>query len=134
MPKPRVYELARELGLSSQEIIEKLKAMGIEAKAPSSSVDEDQATKFKRHVRLESQSSKKNRVYGSDEDEDGRDVSLGAEGLRRARADAEIFHAFARRGDDGRERAPERNEPSREHGAGADVADVGAPQLAGRHL
>ena len=74
MPKPRVYELARELGLSSQEIIEKLKAMGIEAKAPSSSVDEDQATKFKRHVRLESQSSKRSRVYGSDEDEGERDA------------------------------------------------------------
>jgi translation initiation factor IF-2 len=74
MPKPRVYELARELGLSSQEIIEKLKAMGIEAKAPSSSVDEDQATKFKRHVRLESQSSKKSRVYGSEEDEGERDA------------------------------------------------------------
>ncbi len=74
MPKPRVYELARELGLSSQEIIEKLKAMGIEAKAPSSSVDEDQATKFKRHVRLETQSSKKGRVYGSEEDEGERDA------------------------------------------------------------
>jgi translation initiation factor IF-2 len=74
MPKPRVYELARELGLSSQEIIEKLKAMGIEAKAPSSSVDEDQAVKFKRHVRLESQGSKKNRVYGSEEDEGERDT------------------------------------------------------------
>ena len=74
MPKPRVYELARELGLSSQEIIEKLKAMGIEAKAPSSSVDEDQATKFKRHVRLENQSARKSRVYGSDEDEGERDA------------------------------------------------------------
>ena len=74
MPKPRVYELARELGLSSQEIIDKLKAMGIEAKAPSSSVDEDQATKFKRHVRLESQGSKKSRVYGSEEDEGERDA------------------------------------------------------------
>ena len=74
MPKPRVYELARELGLSSQEIIDKLKAMGIEAKAPSSSVDEDQATKFKRHVRLESQSARKTRVYGSEEDEGERDA------------------------------------------------------------
>ncbi len=74
MPKPRVYELARELGLSSPEIIEKLKAMGIEAKAPSSSVDEDLAAKFKRHVRLETQGSKKNRVYGSEEDEGERDA------------------------------------------------------------
>ena len=74
MPKPRVYELARELGLSSHEVIEKLKAMGVEAKAPSSSVDEDQATKFKRHVRLESQGSRKNRVYGSEEDEGERDT------------------------------------------------------------
>jgi translation initiation factor IF-2 len=74
MPKPRVYELARELGLSSQEIIEKLKAMGVEAKAPSSSVDEDQATKFKRQMRLESQSARKGRVYGSEEDEGERDA------------------------------------------------------------
>ena len=86
MPKPRVYELARELGLSSQEIIEKLKAMGIEAKAPSSSVDEDQAIKFKRHVRLEGQSAKKSRVYGSEEDEGERDA---IEKQREARIAAE---------------------------------------------
>ena len=91
MPKPRVYELARELGLSSQEIIEKLKAMGIEAKAPSSSVDEDQAVKFKRHVRLESQSSKKNRVYGSEEDEGERDA---LEKEREARIAAERAERF----------------------------------------
>jgi len=86
MPKPRVYELARELGLSSQEIIEKLKAMGVDAKAPSSSVDEDQATKFKRHVRLESQSARKSRVYGSEEDEGERDTQ---EKEREARVAAE---------------------------------------------
>ena len=93
MPKPRVYELARELGLSSQEIIEKLKAMGIDAKAPSSSVDEDQATKFKRHVRLESQSARKSRVYGSEEDEGERDTLEKEREARVAAERAEREHA-----------------------------------------
>ena len=92
MPKPRVYELARELGLSSQEIIEKLKAMGIEAKAPSSSVDEDQATKFKRQIRLEGQGARKTRVYGSEEDEGERDTLAKEREARVAaeRADREL--------------------------------------------
>jgi len=93
MPKPRVYELARELGLSSHEVIEKLKAMGVEAKAPSSSVDEDQATKFKRHVRLENQGSRKNRVYGSEEDEGERDTLEREREAKVAAERAEREHA-----------------------------------------
>ena len=107
MAKPRVYELARELGLSSHEIIEKLKAMGIEAKAPSSSVDEDQAIKFKRHVRLEGQSAKRSRVYGSEADEGERDAlekereaKVAAERAERAQAakDAEKARAARKAG------------------------------------
>ncbi len=55
----------------------------------------------------------------------------------RATADAaraEVLHAVAERRDDGRDGAAERDQPGREHGAGADVADVRAPDLARRHL
>ena len=40
MSKKRVHEIAKEHGLSSKELLEKLKAAGIEAKAAGSSVDE----------------------------------------------------------------------------------------------
>ena len=47
---------------------------------------------------------------------------------------ADALQAVARRGDDGRQRARQRDEPGRQHRAGADVADVGAPDLPRRHL
>jgi len=40
MSKRRVHEIAKEHGLSSKELLEKLKAAGVEAKAAASSVDE----------------------------------------------------------------------------------------------
>jgi translation initiation factor IF-2 len=40
MSKKRVHEIAKEHGLSSKDLLEKLKAAGIEAKAAASSVDE----------------------------------------------------------------------------------------------
>jgi translation initiation factor IF-2 len=43
MTKKRVHEIAKEQGLSSKELLEKLKAAGIEAKAAASSVEEDAA-------------------------------------------------------------------------------------------
>ncbi len=45
MSKKRVHELAKEHGLSSKELLEKLKAAGIDAKAAASSVDEAAAAK-----------------------------------------------------------------------------------------
>jgi translation initiation factor IF-2 len=45
MSKKRVHELAKEHGLSSKEVLEKLHAAGIEVKAAASSVDEDAARK-----------------------------------------------------------------------------------------
>jgi translation initiation factor IF-2 len=45
MSKKRVHELAKEHGLSSKELLDKLKAAGIDAKAAASSVDEDAALK-----------------------------------------------------------------------------------------
>ena len=43
MPKKRVHEIAKEQGLSSKELLDKLHAAGVEAKVASSSVDESQA-------------------------------------------------------------------------------------------
>ncbi len=43
MSKKRVHEIAKEHGLSSKELLEKLKAAGVEAKAAASSVEEDAA-------------------------------------------------------------------------------------------
>ncbi|HTU79600.1 MAG TPA: translation initiation factor IF-2 [Solirubrobacteraceae bacterium] len=43
MSKKRVHEIAKEHGLSSKQLLEKLKAAGIEAKAAASSVEEDAA-------------------------------------------------------------------------------------------
>jgi translation initiation factor IF-2 len=45
MSKKRVHELAKEHGLSSKEVLDKLKAAGIEAKAAASSVEEGAALK-----------------------------------------------------------------------------------------
>jgi len=45
MSKKRVHEIAKEHGLSSKELLEKLKAAGIEAKAAASSVEESAALK-----------------------------------------------------------------------------------------
>src|SRR6478735_6854133 len=40
MSKKRVHEIAKEHGLSSKELLEKLHAAGVEAKAAASSVEE----------------------------------------------------------------------------------------------
>ncbi len=45
MSKKRVHEIAKEHGLSSKELLEKLKAAGVDAKAAASSVDEAAALK-----------------------------------------------------------------------------------------
>jgi translation initiation factor IF-2 len=45
MSKKRVHEIAKEQGLSSKELLERLKAAGVEAKAAASSVDEAVALK-----------------------------------------------------------------------------------------
>ncbi len=73
MHNVRVFQLARDLGLSSQEAIERLKRLGVEAKTASSSVDEDTADKLKRALKIDALAASKRRVYGSDEDESERE-------------------------------------------------------------
>jgi translation initiation factor IF-2 len=54
MDKVRVYELARELGMTSPETIQLLKnKLKIRVKSASSTIEEDVATKLKRMIRLE---------------------------------------------------------------------------------
>ena len=43
MARKRVHEIAKEQGLTSKEVLAKLKAAGIEAKAAASSVEEADA-------------------------------------------------------------------------------------------
>ncbi|HXV05997.1 MAG TPA: translation initiation factor IF-2 [Solirubrobacterales bacterium] len=45
MAKKRIHEIAKERGLSSKELLEALKAAGVDAKAAASSVDEAEALK-----------------------------------------------------------------------------------------
>ncbi len=47
MGKIKIYELAKELNLTSKEVVEKAKALGIEAKTHASSIEEEEAKKIK---------------------------------------------------------------------------------------
>jgi translation initiation factor IF-2 len=73
MGNVRVFTLARDLSLSSHEVVDRLKKLGVEVKTASSSVDEDTADKLRRIMKIDALTAKKKRVYGSDEDEDERD-------------------------------------------------------------
>jgi len=73
MANVRVFSLARDLRLSSQEVIDRLHKLGMEVKTASSSVDEDTADKLRRALKIDALTAKRKRVYGSDEDEDERD-------------------------------------------------------------
>ena len=69
MANVRVFQLARDLGIPSQEVIDRLKKLGVEVKTASSSIDEDTADKLKRALKIDALTAKKRRVYGSEEDE-----------------------------------------------------------------
>src|SRR5262249_3580962 len=73
MVNVRVFQLARDLGISSREVIDRLKRLGVDVKTASSSVDEDTADKLKRAVKIDALASRKRRIYGSEEDEAERD-------------------------------------------------------------
>lgn len=47
MGKIKIHEIAKEMGLTSKEIIEKANELGIEAKSHMSGVDEEEASKIK---------------------------------------------------------------------------------------
>src|SRR5215831_5908416 len=93
MGNVRVFNLARDLGLQSQEVIDRLKRLGIDVKTASSSVDEDTADKLKRALKIDALASRKRRIYGSEEDEAEREPAakqresrIAAERAERERA------------------------------------------------
>ena len=51
MSKVRIYDLAKEFGLKSKELADRLVAMGFAVTSPSSSVDDDVATAIRRKLR-----------------------------------------------------------------------------------
>jgi translation initiation factor IF-2 len=100
MGNVRVFQLARDLNLSSQEVIDRLKRLGMDVKTASSSVDEDTADKLKRALKIDAFTSRKKRIYGSEEDEAERELEkealaarIAAEQEARARAAAEAAAA-----------------------------------------
>ena len=50
MPKKRVHELAKELGLESKVLIARLEKIGIPVKSASSSLDEDEVGKSEKRT------------------------------------------------------------------------------------
>ncbi|MGE0456518.1 MAG: translation initiation factor IF-2 [Vicinamibacteria bacterium] len=133
MHNVRVFQLARDLDLSSQEVVDRLRKLGVEVKTASSSVDEDTADKLKRAVKIDSLTAKKKRVYGSDEDEAEREeqqralaARIAAERAERERAAEEAKAAReARKARPRRAKAPEAGvapkaeEPALHHAPGA---------------
>ena len=79
MGNVRVFHLARDLNLSSQEVIDRLKKLGADAKTASSSVDEDTADKLKRAIKIDTLTSRKKRIYGSEEEEAEREQQEAAQ-------------------------------------------------------
>jgi len=49
MPKKRVYELAKDLGLESKVLIARLEKIGISVKSASASLDEDEVEEQKKN-------------------------------------------------------------------------------------
>jgi translation initiation factor IF-2 len=82
MGNVRVFQLARDLNLSSQEVIDRLKKLGADAKTASSSVDEDMADKLKRALKIDALTARKRRIYGSEEDEAERELQEQAQAAR----------------------------------------------------
>jgi translation initiation factor IF-2 len=104
MGNVRVFQLARDLDLPSQEVIDRLKKLGVDAKTASSSVDEDTADKLKRALKIDQLTTRKRRIYGSEEDEAEREqqeqalaAKIAAEREERERAAAAAAEAAAAR-------------------------------------
>ena len=136
MANVRVFSLARDLNLSSREVIERLLKLGVEVKTASSSVDEDTADKLRRALKIDALTRKRKRVYGSEDDEDDRDRlaqeqadKIAAERSAREQAAEEAKAAAeARKAGRGRKRSSKKG--AAEEPAPALAHAAGAPRLA----
>ena len=50
MPKKRVYELAKELGLENKDLIAHLERIGVTVKSHSSSLEDDEVERIKNEL------------------------------------------------------------------------------------
>ncbi len=129
MGNVRVFNLARDLGLQSQDIIERLKKLGIDVKTASSSIDEDTADKLKRALKIDALTARKKRIYGSDEDEAERDQQERAQQakIEAERADREQAAAAAKAAAEARKRG--KGKADKEVAAKVVVLDEPPPAL-----
>jgi translation initiation factor IF-2 len=139
MGNVRVFQLARDLGLSSQDVIDRLKRLGVDLKTASSSVDEDTSDKLKRALKIDALTTRKKRIYGSEEDESDREAQQAAlaariEAEKAAREEAtRLAQAAAEARRTGKKAARPEAEPARPAGdesAAALIHPPGAPRLA----
>ena len=138
MANVRVFNLARDLNLTSREVTERLKKLGVEVKTASSSVDEDTADKLRRALKIDVLTKKRKRIYGSDEDEDDRDKvarkqaeKIAAERAVREAATAKAKAAAeARKANRGKRRSTRTDAPEKEPPPALAHAP-GAPRLGG---
>ncbi|HEV8254344.1 MAG TPA: translation initiation factor IF-2, partial [Vicinamibacteria bacterium] len=143
MGNVRVFQLARDLNLTSQDIIDRLKRLGIDVKTASSSVDEDTSDKLKRALKIDALTSAKKRVYGSEEDELEREAAeqRQAEKIAQERAEREQAAAEAKAAAEARKARKGRPLPKEEEKKGVAKAPAsdeppallhapGAPRLA----
>ncbi len=129
MTSVRVFQLARDLGLESQDVINRLRKLGAEVKTASSSIDEDTADKLKRAVKIDALTAKKKRVYGSEEDDAERDAQARAlaDKIAAEKAEREKAAALAKEAAEARKSGKKR--ATRAEAAKAEAAGEVAPAL-----
>jgi translation initiation factor IF-2 len=129
MANVRVFSLARDLNLASQEVIDRLRQLGVEVKTASSSVDEDTADKLRRLLKIDALTRKRKRVYGSEEDEDERE-RLAREQKERIAAERAAREQAA---EEARVAAEERKKGRKRPAREAEKAPAGEPAPALAH-
>ncbi len=129
MTNVRVFQLARDLGLDSQDVIDRLRKLGAEVKTASSSIDEDTADKLKRAVKIDALTARKKRVYGSEEDDAERDAQARAlaDTIAAEKAQREKAAALAKEAAEARKAGKKRQ--TKAEAAKAEVAGDVAPAL-----
>ena len=129
MVNVRVFNLARDLGISSQEVIDRLKKLGVDVKTASSSIDEDTADKLKRALKIDALTARKKRVYGSEEEEVEREVQerVLAQKIEAERAERERAAAEAKAAAETRKHGRARGAKVDEKGAGSKTVAAEEP-------
>lgn len=72
----KVFELAKEKGLTTKEVLDKMKSMGLAAKTPMSVVSEEDSKKLDEALATEAEEKKYSYAYGIRRfEENGKEVS-----------------------------------------------------------